>query len=137
MPHWMQIFSSHTGMSMAMLRFSYWLVAVGNVPSAGVFETGHDDARNILDEFGSLAGDGSSHLQLAGCLGRDLDFVEVVQSGIYGLVVHLQDLFACLAVGFLDGVLDGGYGILERYDLGNLEECCLHDDVDAGAEADL
>ena len=32
-PHWMQIFGSQMGMSWAMLRFSYCVVPVGNVPS--------------------------------------------------------------------------------------------------------
>src|SRR5512136_2620954 len=31
--HWMQIAGSHTGISRAMLRFSHWLVATGQVPS--------------------------------------------------------------------------------------------------------
>jgi hypothetical protein len=38
--HWMQRSSSHTGMSMAMLRFSHWVVAVGQVPSGGKADTG-------------------------------------------------------------------------------------------------
>src|SRR5512138_2883482 len=40
MPHWMQSCSSHTGMSTAMLRFSYCEVAVGKVPSLGIADTG-------------------------------------------------------------------------------------------------
>ena len=36
----MQIAGSHTGMSWAMLRFSHWLVAVGQVPSTGNALTG-------------------------------------------------------------------------------------------------
>src|SRR5512143_639207 len=38
--HWMQIFSSQTGMSRAMARFSHWAVALGQVPSTGNAETG-------------------------------------------------------------------------------------------------
>ena len=36
----MQISGSKIGMSMAMLRFSYCVVPVGNVPSTGNAETG-------------------------------------------------------------------------------------------------
>src|SRR5262249_49798564 len=39
--HWMQIFRSHTGMSIAMLRFSHFAVATGHVPSAGNALTGN------------------------------------------------------------------------------------------------
>ena len=38
--HWMQIFSSHTGMSRAMFRFSHFAVPVGHVPSGGNALTG-------------------------------------------------------------------------------------------------
>src|SRR3989338_4730668 len=38
-PHWMQVSASHWGTCTAMLRFSYWVVAVGQVPSAGIWET--------------------------------------------------------------------------------------------------
>src|SRR5262249_30762360 len=33
LPHWMQIFESHAGISRARFRFSHRAVAVGNVPS--------------------------------------------------------------------------------------------------------
>src|SRR6476660_6907617 len=38
--HWMQSTSSHTGISVAMLRFSHFDVPVGQVPSAGNALTG-------------------------------------------------------------------------------------------------
>ena len=38
--HWMQIFSSQTGISRAMFRFSHWAVARGHVPSGGNALTG-------------------------------------------------------------------------------------------------
>ena len=38
--HWMQSFSSHVGISMAMFRFSHCAVAVAKVPSTGKAETG-------------------------------------------------------------------------------------------------
>ncbi len=40
LPHWMQTFSSHTGISSEMLRFSHCAVPVGNVPSIGILLTG-------------------------------------------------------------------------------------------------
>src|SRR5215470_13600019 len=40
LPHWMQVFASHTGISSAMLRFSHLLVPVGYVPSGGKALTG-------------------------------------------------------------------------------------------------
>ena len=44
-PHWMQIFGSQMGMSWAMLRFSYCVVPVGNVPSQGMALTGRSSPR--------------------------------------------------------------------------------------------
>ena len=38
--HWMQMAASQTGISRAMLRFSHWVVPVGQVPSTGKAETG-------------------------------------------------------------------------------------------------
>ncbi len=39
-PHWMQMSASQIGIESAMLRFSYWAVPVGNVPSTGMALTG-------------------------------------------------------------------------------------------------
>ena len=38
--HWMHVAGFHTGMWVAMLRFSHCVVAVGQVPSSGIMETG-------------------------------------------------------------------------------------------------
>ena len=40
LPHWVHSFSSHTGISSAMLRFSWRAVPVGQVPSTGSSDTG-------------------------------------------------------------------------------------------------
>src|SRR5262249_8984363 len=40
LPHWMQVFVSHIGISSARLRFSHLAVPVGNVPSQGKALTG-------------------------------------------------------------------------------------------------
>ncbi len=39
-PHWIQTDGSHAGMNAATFRFSHWVVAVGQVPSSGIAETG-------------------------------------------------------------------------------------------------
>ena len=59
------MFSSHTGISRAMLRFSHWAVAVGKVPSMGMALTGRESPSpamispsTLLDEVGGLGGDG-------------------------------------------------------------------------------
>ena len=44
-PHWMQTSASQMGISWAMLRFSYIVVAVGNVPSTGIALTGRSSPR--------------------------------------------------------------------------------------------
>src|SRR6266568_1819176 len=46
--HWMQRLLSQTGMSTAMLRFSYCEVAVGNVPSIGIAETGRSSPKPAM-----------------------------------------------------------------------------------------
>ena len=40
LPHWMQRVGSHSGRSRARLRFSYWEVPFGKVPSTGIWLTG-------------------------------------------------------------------------------------------------
>ena len=45
LPHWMQVSGSQTGISSAMLRFSYCAVAVGKVPSTGIALTGRSSPR--------------------------------------------------------------------------------------------
>ncbi len=47
-PHWMQTSGSQTGMSSAMLRFSYWVVPLGQVPSSGSLDTGRRSPRSAM-----------------------------------------------------------------------------------------
>ena len=70
-PHWMQIFASQTGMSWAMLRFSYCVVPVGNVPSTGRALTGRSSPRlaiimpsTSLTNAGAVAGTGGTMCEL-------------------------------------------------------------------------
>ncbi|MPM40671.1 hypothetical protein SDC9_87317 [bioreactor metagenome] len=69
--------------------------------------------------------------------GGYLDLFQGIHSGIHGLVVHLEDLVALLAVGVVNGVLHVFHGIFDGNDAGKLEECRLHDHVDPVAEPDL
>src|ERR1035437_3588699 len=65
LPHWMQSASSHTGISMAILRFSHCAVAMGKVPSMGMALTGRSSplpamiwASTSLTKAGAAAGTG-------------------------------------------------------------------------------
>jgi hypothetical protein len=44
----MQTSGSQTGISSAMLRFSYWVVPLGQVPSSGSLETGRRSPRSAM-----------------------------------------------------------------------------------------
>ena len=66
-PHCVQIFGSQMGMSWAMLRFSYCVVPVGNVPSQGSAPTGRSSPRlaiitpsTSLTNAGAWAGTGGT-----------------------------------------------------------------------------
>jgi len=61
--------------------------------------------------------------------------VEVAQGGVHGGEVLLHDAGAALAVGLLDGVLDGFDGFLARQHTADGEETGLHDGVDAATHA--
>ena len=68
---------------------------------------------------------------------RHLDLVQMAQRRIHGGEVLLHHRFAALAVGLLDGVLDGGDRFLARQHAADGEEAGLHDGVDAPAHAGL
>ena len=70
-------------------------------------------------------------------LSRNLEFAIAVNTGIYGGVVHVDDLLALVAVGFDDGFLHVFHGISDGNNLGDGEEGRLADRVDAVAEADF
>jgi hypothetical protein len=101
-----------------MLRFSHCVVPVGKVPSRGMALTGRsspspgDDARGkFLTKSGAAAGTGGRMSKGGGGFGRNLHFErQVAQRGIHGGEVLLHHGLAALAVGLLDGVLDGGDG---------------------------
>ena len=77
-PHCVQIFGSQIGMSWAMLRFSYCVVPVGNVPSQGRALTGRSSPRlaiimpnTSLTNAGAWAGTGGTMCSFEVDLVRD------------------------------------------------------------------
>src|SRR5205823_13760712 len=61
LPHWMHDTGSHTGMSVARLRFSYRAVADGNVPSHGMRLTGRSSPRPpMMGRMTSVTNSGSA-----------------------------------------------------------------------------
>ena len=85
-PHCVQIFGSQIGMSWAMLRFSYCVVAVGNVPSTGNALTGRSSPRlAIIMPSTSLTNAGA----WAGTAGSMCSF-EVTWFGVLHLVQGRQ-----------------------------------------------
>ena len=77
--------------------------------------------------------DGSRFLVTTGCLGN-FNFDNIFYRCINGRVVHIDNLVAFLAVGFLDSVLDSLDRFLLGQDAGNKEEGGLHNHVDAGTK---
>ena len=142
--HWMHVFSSHTGISSARLRFSYCAVPVGNEPSFGNALTGSSSP--------SPAGDLAEHVahklrrvrrdrrqQRAGavqlCGPPPTTSCRLRQRVVHGLQIHLDDFIALFAVGFLDGIFDRVNRLVLRQHAGEREEADLHDGVDASAHA--
>ena len=113
-PHWMQIFGSQIGISWAMLRFSYFVVAVGNVPSTGMALTGSWSPLPAMimpgtrwTKSGASPRTAGSRVNLLVTWSGHLDLVQGGDRAVDGREVPLHDrLAARLAVGLLDRVLD-------------------------------
>ena len=125
-----------------MLRFSHCAVPVGKVPSMGMALTGRsspfagdDLGEHVCDEVRGGGGDRRPQVEQRGDLVRNLHFVQMAERRIHRGEVLLHDRFAALAVGLLDGVLDGGDGLFARQHAADGEEAGLHDGVDAAAHA--
>ena len=71
-----------------------------------VAEAGDDRPVTSWTNCGAVLATGGGILMLAGGLGRNLDFVDVLQGFVDGGVVHGDDLVAGFAVALLDGALD-------------------------------
>ena len=70
-------------------------------------------------------------------LSRHVDLLDRIDACIHCLVVHLENGLALPAVGVVDGVLHIFHGVVYRNDIGQLEECGLHDHVDPVAKTEL
>ena len=100
-----------------------------------------DGVQHVLDEADHF---GAAFVVLfnrgihgVGPSGGHLDLVDGVYAGIDGLVVHLDDVFALAAIGFLSSFLHVLHRIVDGDDVGQLEESGLQDGVGALAHADL
>ncbi len=142
LPHWMQRSLSQTGMNWAMLRFSYCGRARGECAASRkcadreqVALAAGDLTQNVVDELGSLAGDGADDVEVGGSRCRQLDLFQVRDGGVDGGEVLGHNRFTTLAVGLLDGLLDLLDGFVARQHAADGEEAGLHDGVDARAHA--
>ena len=70
-------------------------------------------------------------------LSGNLDLVQVCQGLVNSSIVLLDHGFTALAVGFLDGILDGGDGFIFGQHTADREEAGLHNGVDAAAHANF
>ena len=144
----MQVTASHTGISAASARFSYFDVPTGKVPSGGIADTGrrspspaiigrvtlHDERRAVWPtRVARRCRPGSGG---TGCVGRaDRHLVQAFQGRIDRREIGLDDLVPLRAVGFLRGSLDRGNRRLARQYAGQREEAGLKHGVDALAGA--
>ena len=127
-----------------MLRFSHCAVAGGEGAVDGhgahrqvVAFAGDDPGGDLLHELGRRGGDRRADIERRGDLARNWYLVEVAEGRIHRREILLHHAFAALAVGLLDGVLDGGDGFFARQHAADGEEAGLHDGVDAAAHAGL
>ena len=106
LPHWMQVFVSHTGISSARLRFSHLrgaggISAVGGESAHGklVAVAGIDGAEDIALKLGRLRGKRGRNLDFAGGCFGNFHLEQMGQSLIDRLQILLNDFFALFAVG--------------------------------------
>ena len=116
----MQTSGSQTGISVARLRFSYWAVPVGKVPSLGnaltghaIAASGHDFAEDIAHEFGRVFEVTIGRLDATRVV-WNLDFVQMRERLIDGAQIHLHDFLAFLPVGFANRIFDRIDRLLRR-----------------------
>ena len=62
--------------------------------------------------------------------------MDIVETGIHGGAVHVDDLLALLGIGLHDGLLHILHGLVDGHDAGELEESRLQHGVRAVAKAD-
>ncbi len=73
---------------------------------------------------------------MAACSFWNFNLNNIFYCSINGGVVHVDNLVAFLAVGFLNCALDGFDSFFLGQDAGDQEEGGLHDHVNAGAKTD-
>src|SRR5262249_41036837 len=88
-------------------------------------------AQNFLNELGSCGRDRGQESTGAIQFERQGDFMQMLEGVVDRFQIHLDDLLALLAVGLLDGILDGLDGLLTRQNAGKSKKADLHDCVDA------
>ncbi|OXU16121.1 hypothetical protein SMSP1_00060 [Sedimentisphaera salicampi] len=98
---------------------------------------GENRCKHFLNEFRCVVRYNLRHLFLACCIRGHVNLLNAVYSSIYCIRVHLNDFFALLAVSLLDSVFDCINRFFSRYNFADLEECCLHYDVDSRTEPEL
>ena len=102
-----------------------------------VAAAGHDLTSDFLDKRRCIIGNHLMHVHRAGGLIGHLDLVDLAQCSIHGVVIHIDDLIALLAIGLLDGSLDRSDSRVGIDDTADLEERRLHDHVDAAAKTEV
>ena len=65
------------------------------------------------------------------------DLHEVLDASFDSASVHVDHILALLAVGMFNGFLEVGDSVVDRNDISQFEEGCLHDHVDAAAKTNL
>ncbi len=101
-----------------------------------VTEAIDDRAEGLLHGFAATGPLADLHLDSA-VSSANGNFLDILEGSVNRLLVHVDNLLTRLAVGLDDRILDFGNRSLQRDNAGDLEESGLHDDVDAGTEAEL
>ena len=91
----MQVALFHSGTLMAMLRFSYWVVAVGQVPSSGMAETGRlSPSWRIITAVTSLTNCGADAATVAGLRSLPEGAAGTVTSSMASLAASMASQFS-------------------------------------------
>ena len=138
----MQTSWSQSGISIAILRFSHFVVPVGQVPSGGKADTGSRSplfasitAVTFWTKVGGLLRDDGRTAEGRGDSVGKLDLVQMIQGRIDRGEVLLDQHLTLLAVGLLDGFLDLLDGFRLGQDVGQSEEAGLHDGIETTTHA--
>ncbi len=138
----MQTSWSQSGISIAILRFSHFVVPVGQVPSGGKADTGSRSplfasitAVTFWTKSGASSETMGGRLKVEVTASGTLDLVQMIQGRIDRGEVLLDQHLTLLAVGLLDGFLDLLDGFRLGQDVGQSEEAGLHDGIETTTHA--